>query len=59
MRASPDYTLRPWQLQAIEDEGTAPCLSFAGTGTIPVDRDLPGPCPDCAGRGFHDANDLD
>ena len=54
MHASPDYELRPWQRRAIEDDGTAPCLTCAGTGTIDVDRNFPGPCPDCAGRGFHD-----
>ena len=59
MRASPDYELRPWQAQAIDEDRTAPCLTCAGTGTIHVDRDLTGPCPDCAGRGFHDTNDLD
>ena len=59
MHAGPSYTLRPWQVQAIQDDGAADCLTCAGTGTIDVDRNLTGPCPDCAGRGFHDTNDLD
>ena len=49
MRASPDYELRPWQRTAIDEDGTAPCLTCAGTGTISVDRNLTGPCPDFTG----------